>query len=681
MDSAKSSTTLRMTRNALAGDAKPDKGWRSLRRLVIGALFVMLNTQSLRAESVSHPLDPLTKEEYVAVTAVLRAEKLVDDSSRYSLLTLKEPVKAKVLRGKHGETLPREAFAIVKKGSDTFEATVDISEGEVVSWKPIPGVQPGVLIEEWTSAQEIVRSNSDWQAAVRKRGITNFEEVVCVPLTVGYFGIAEEEGRRLFRVASFDARKTKNFWARPIEGVTAVVDLEKGEVVKLIDTGVRPIPESPVDLDEGSVGPLRKASGRISIHQPEGPNFTVHGHQVRWQNWHFHLRIDPRLGPVISTVSYNDGGRMRSILYQGSISELFVPYMDPDIGWYFRTYLDAGEYGVGKLAAPLLPGLDAPDNAVFFDAVFADDHGIPYTQERAACLFERYAGDVAWRHYEGVNGQSEVRRKTELVLRFISAIGNYDYILDFVFGLDGSIKVALGSSGVEQVAAVQSRTRADDKLGRDTAYGHMVAEHTVAINHDHFFSFRLDFDVDGPRNSFLKDRLKTVDPGAESPRKSVWIVDPQIAVEEREARLRINIAKPVLWRVINPNVIGPLGYPVSYQLKYKTNAVSLLTPDDFPQQRAGFTDYHLWVTPYHPEERYAGGTYPNQSKGNDGLPTWTKSNRPIENTDIVLWYTLGFHHVARAEDWPVLPTVWHEFELRPFDFFERNPALDLPGNR
>ncbi len=673
MELEKSSTTLeKMT---------PMKFEKTNLMMRILLSFMAINTSLWGTGLVFHPMDPLTSDEYVAVITILKAEKLVDDSSRYSLITLQEPDKAAVLGWKPGGTLPRAAFAIVKKGAETFEAIIDIDQNEVVSWKQIHGVQPGVLIEEWTLAQKIVQSNPAWQAAVRKRGITEFGKVVCIPLTAGYFGLAEEEGRRLIKVVSFDGRSTNNFWGRPIEGITAVVDIEKGEVIKLIDTGPVQIPQTPIDLDEGSVGPLRKAANPVSMTQPKGPNFTVEGHQVSWQNWRFHFRIDPRLGPVISTVSYDDNGKTRSILYQGALSELFVPYMNPDIGWYFRTYLDAGEYGVGKLAAPLVKGLDAPEHAVFFDAEFANDRGRPYKQQNAVCLFERYAGDMEWRHFEGNHGQSDVRKRTELVLRSISAIGNYDYIIDFVFGLTGSIKVALGASGIEQVAAVQNRTAAEKTQDRNMAYGRMVAEHTVAINHDHFFSFRLDFDVDGTENSFLLDRLKTVNLGVDSPRKSVWVIDPHIAATEQEAKLRINLQKPALWRVINPNISGPLGYPVSYQLKFKANAVSLLTSDDYPQQRAGFTDYHLWVTPYQSEERYASGTYPNQSKGGDGLPTWTKANRPIENTDIVLWYTLGFHHVVRAEDWPVLPTVWHEFEVRPFDFFELNPALDLPLNR
>ena len=233
------------------------------------------------------------------------------------------------------------------------------------------------------------------------------------------------------------------------------------------------------------------------------------------------------------------------------------------------------------------------------------------------------------------------------------------------------------SSYPSQVKAVESRSVADDRYHSDTAFGHLVAEQTVAVNHDHFFCFRLDLDVDGQRNNFLYERLKPART-QRGPRKSLWVVDRHMPATEQAARLRIELAKPALWRVVNPNVLGPIGHPVSYQLRPGTNAVSLLSPDDFPQRRAGFTNFHLWVTRYDPRERYAAGRYPNQSKGGDGLPTWTSADRPIQNTDIVLWYTLGLHHVVRTEDWPVLPTTWTAFELKPFDFFPHNPALDLP---
>jgi Cu2+-containing amine oxidase len=30
---------------------------------------------------------------------------------------------------------------------------------------------------------------------------------------------------------------------------------------------------------------------------------------------------------------------------------------------------------------------------------------------------------------------------------------------------------------------------------------------------------------------------------------------------------------------------------------------------------------------------------------------------------------------VRTEDWPIMPTVHNEFELRPFDFFGHNPTI------
>jgi primary-amine oxidase len=104
-------------------------------------------------------------------------------------------------------------------------------------------------------------------------------------------------------------------------------------------------------------------------------------------------------------------------------------------------------------------------------------------------------------------------------------------------------------------------------------------------------------------------------------------------------------------------------------------ADSLLAPDDFPQRRAGFSTAPLWITAYDPNELYAAGSYPNQSKGGDGLPAYAARHRPIVNADIVLWYTMGFHHLPRPEDWPVLPTMWHSVSLVPSGFFDHNPSL------
>ncbi len=79
-----------------------------------------------------------------------------------------------------------------------------------------------------------------------------------------------------------------------------------------------------------------------------------------------------------------------------------------------------------------------------------------------------------------------------------------------------------------------------------------------------------------------------------------------------------------------------------------------------------------------PDELYAAADYPTPSEAGQDLPEWAAADRKIEQTDLVLWHTVGMQHVVRGEDWLVMPVLWHSFELRPFDFFAGNPALDLP---
>ncbi len=631
---------------------------------------------SSAAETARHPLDALTFQEYWAVYDTMKASGKLDAESRFAGINLHEPPKAEVLNWTPGAPFRREALAIVKQGRQTFEALVDVAARKLVSWKEVKGVEPVLIADEVEEAVERVKADPQWQAAMRKRGITDFDTVECDGDSPGYFDTPEEKGRRLQSVHCSEGHGFADAGGHPIEGLIAIWDSNEHKLIRLIDTGPVPVPSGSTDYDANMI-PSRQVPGPILVEQPVH-GFRTEGNEVSWQNWHFHFRIDPKMGVVVTNVSYLDGGKERSVLYEGSLAEIFVPYQDPAEGWYHTTYIDMGEANTwGGVASTLAPGADCPDNAMYFDSLIPTSRGTPWRRPRTACLFEREAGDFAWRHSQA-GLLTDSRRQRDLVLRMITAFGNYDYAVDWTFEQNGTIRIGVGATGSVEVKAVRSRTVAEDHDGADGRYGHFLADNTVGVNHDHFFCFRLDLDVDGTRNSFVQEALKTERLPDGNPRKSVWVTEQKVAKTESEAQLTMMMEHPALWRVINPNVKGPLGYPVGYEIAPSHNAVSLMVDDDWPQKRAGFIRHNLWVTPYREDERYPAGDYPTQSHGGDGLPAWTKANRPIENTDIVVWYTLGFHHVPRPEDWPIMPTAWHEFELRPFDFFARNPAVDLP---
>jgi len=625
----------------------------------------------------SFPLDGLSGPELETAVEVLRDSGRVDETSRFSIITLAEPEKAAVLKWQAGDAYTRRAFAVIRHQERVFEAIIDLDQRKVDEWQLVEGVQPAMIPDEWLLANKIARTDEAWKSAVKKRGIENLKSVICVPMMPGYFGTEDAQKQRLGRVICYDNSGEKSSWGRPIEGLVATVDFDRQEIIELTDLDPVPIPEGGPAVPEEQPAEIPSVS-------PAGQGFEVAGNWVEWDRWRFHLRVDPRVGPVLSSVSVRDADRRRSILYQAYMSEIFVPYMDPDEAWYFRTFLDIGEYGIGSAGVPMQAGRDCPEDAQMIDAAFASERGKISTKEGVVCIFERTTGDAAWSHYEIARQGSLSRRHGELVVRFIAWLGNYDYVVDWIFTPTGSIKGRIGATGIVQVKAVNSLDMSSATAEKDTAYGRLVAPNTVAVNHDHYFNFRLDLDVDGTRNDFNVDKLRrrSLDNTApNTPRNSIWQLESKTIPTESGAKRTIDLQNPAMWRVLNTAVRNAQGQSVSYQLRPGKNAVSLLNQDSYPQRRAAFTNYHLWVTPYAAGERYAAGNYPNQHAGGAGLPDWTSDDRPVRNTDIVLWYTLGMHHAVRTEDWPIMPVLHHEFELRPFDFFDHNPAITSDKGR
>jgi primary-amine oxidase len=647
--------------------------------------FAGLAVASLQAAfgsgAAAHPLDPLSAAEIVATVAALRATGDVDATTRFALIDLDEPDKAAVLDPRPGQRVARRAFVIARQRRAVYEGVVDPGRRKVERWRAVAKVQSAILPDEWRKAQRTTTADPGWQAAMRRRGYDPAHApVYCAPLAAGYSAEPADEGRRLVRVACFDTTGTNNVWARPIEGLYAVVDLDAEKVVRLIDTGAVPVSRELGRIDQRAASPAALNRGPNAA--PATANFTVAGNAVQWRRWSFHYRMDPRTGLVVSLVRYDDRERRRLVLYRGSLSEMFVPYMDADQGWSFRTYMDVGESGIGGLSLPLTPGSDCPAAARFLDAVLPDEFGTPVARDGVICLFERSTDAPLWRHAETANGTYAGRPASELVMRTIASVGNYDYVIDWVLTEAGTIRIDVGATGIDQVKGVAAQTMADPSAARDTAYGNLVAPGLVGVNHDHFLSFRLDVDIDGQPNTVVRQRLVPVCTAGADGRQSLWrIVDEPVAVEGPLGGDMVGdgiAGGAELWRIENPNVTNRLGQHPAYELRPGHSATSLLAASDTPQRRAGFSAAPLWITAYDPSELYAAGPYPNQSRGGGGLPAYVAQKRPVANADIVLWYTMGFHHVPRPEDWPVMATMWHSVSLVPYGFFDRNPALEAP---
>jgi primary-amine oxidase len=512
-------------------------------------------------------------------------------------------------------------------------------------------------------ADRLVRADSRWRTAMRERGIRDGDNVYSVSWPAGYFGLAGEDNQRIVRVTPYYAGAGANYYAHPVEGVAAFVNLTTNKILDFIDIDrSAPVPRGNSDLSPMSNGPLRPPPAPLEIRQPEGAGFHLSDGEVRWEKWRFRYALHPREGLVLYTVGYEDGGRVRPVLYRGSLSEMAVPYGDPGKAWFFRNTFDAGELGLGILASSLHPGHDCPQNCSVYDAVVATESGEPRVIPAAVALYERDGG-VAWKHAD------DTRRARDLVLSYLSEAGNYEYGFEWIFHQDGTLEMKVLLTGIMSVKAVAD--------GVHEPYSHMVAKNTAAVHHQHFFSFRLDMDVDGPVNRVVEMNSVPVPAGKENPYGGAFIMQETVLAREKQAARQLNLETSRKWAVINPSAHNALGQPTGYLLVPGENATPFGLPDSWIRKRAGFLGHHLWVTPYSDAEKYAAGDYPYGARGGDGLPRWTTADRPLENRDVVLWYTMGITHNPRPEDWPVMPVYEAGFKLMPLGFFARNPAMDL----
>lgn len=619
-----------------------------------------------RGVEATRPLDPLTVEEIEAAARHVRARHDLGPGMRFETIVLDE---ARADSGRHAFVSTYD----IHSGA-LYEAVVALASGEVLSFIHRPGARPRIAPDEFLTAEALIREDPRFRAGLARRGIADASLVCCDPWSCGVFDHPDEAGRRCILVFVWvRARPFDNQYAHPVEGLTAIVDIDAGVVLRVDDDpDAAPVPSAESNYAARFQTAFRQDLKPIEVVQPQGPSFTVDGYQVEWCGWRFNVGFTPREGLVLHDLALRDGDRYRPILRRAALAEMVVPYGSPHGAHMRKNAFDCGEYGIGVLANSLELGCDCLGAIHYFDAVVNRIDGSADVIRNAVCLHEEDSG-ILWKHTDFRTGHVEVRRGRRLVISFIATVGNYEYGFFWYLQLDGTIELDVKLTGIINTAGLLP----DGSAGRATRVGAGVVGHI----HQHLFNVRLDMAVDGPDNTVVEVDTLADPPGPDNPWHNALTVTETPLLTEAQACRNADPARHRSWKIVNRGQRTGLGHHPAYKLVPTSAIAAYPLPGSQVGTRAGFTAHHLWVTQTRADERWPAGDYVNQSTAGEGLPRYAAQDRPIADRPITVWHTFGHHHIVRPEDYPVQPVVHCGFLLAPCGFFERNPTLDVPPAR
>ncbi|WP_341997632.1 primary-amine oxidase [Microbacterium sp. LWH7-1.2] len=624
-----------------------------------------------------HPLASLTPAEIHAVRAIVLGLDTTTEATRFAYIGLEEAPKPEVLAWEAGTGSLPERRARVQlldmRTALSLDLVVSLATGAVVSSVALDGTagQLPILDAEFEEVGVIANESEEWVEALRARGLTP-DDVVLVPLSAGNYGYEDEAGRRILRTFAFQQFHASDHpWAHPVDGLTAYIDVAARTVIKIVDNPGFDIPQTSGNYDDPELqGAPLEGLKPIVITQPEGSSFTVDDEHVTWGEWDFRIGFDTREGLILRQLSFAG----RPVMYRGSISEMVVPYADPQPNRFWQNYFDTGEYLFGRYTNELELGCDCVGDITYVDAILADELGMPRTVRNGVCMHEEDFGSL-WKHTDLFTGAAEVRRSRRLVISFFTTVGNYDYGFFWYLYLDGTIECEAKLTGILFTSAYPGV----NEDGSPYAFASEVAPGLGAPYHQHLFSARLDMTVDGVANvvneiDAVRVPISPANPAGNAFTKSVT----PIASEKQSGRLADG-ARNRVWQIASTDKTTSMGQPTSYVL-FPTETPVLLAHDESSiASRAAFATKNLFVTKYDPAERYAAGDFVNQHPGGGGIPAFIAGDEPLIGEDVVLWHTFGLTHFPRNEDWPVMPMDYAKFTLKPYNFFERNPTLNVPA--
>jgi len=630
----------------------------------------------------SHPLDPLTPAECTAIKAVLAAAPQLGPRTVFVWTQLNEPPKDEVLAYVAGAPFRREALvvALSPEHRTSYEFVVDVEKRTILSSKDLGDLQPFLSDMEYGRAADVADASPEIRAALIARGYALPGKISDRFFIDTYAPgddpatVRDSKTIRAVRTLFADRQGGHNDYGPYVEGLMALVDIYAGTILAIEDRpGATAHVAVPFDVFSPAVLGPPVATRDLSVAPKTIADLHRDGNAVRWGKWRFRYGFNQREGLVLYQIGFDDGGSTpRSICYRMSISEMLVPYADPSPGWIWREFFDSGEYGLGLMSIQARAGKELPDNALTVDVYLPDETLADHAPSPGRVSFyERDAGALLGHRQTG-DGRRIYARAKELVVGFVATVGNYDYGFGYVFRLDGSFGFEANLNGLilsKTVDGLQANAG-------DERFGTMVSPQLVGVTHQHWINLRLDFDIDGVANAVDEINVAPQPPDpVTNPAGRALVATRTPLATSREACRTIDDATDRSWIVFNPSKRSAIGHAPGYEIEPAGNTFSSIPASRFGEP-SSFVQRHLWVTPYDPQQLYAAGKYPNQHPHGyaDGLATYA-GDQSIHDRDIVVWYSLGFTHVTRPEDFPIMPSERVAVNFKPRGFFTKTATL------
>ncbi|XP_059204153.1 primary amine oxidase, liver isozyme-like [Centropristis striata] len=435
---------------------------------------------------------------------------------------------------------------------------------------------------------------------------------------------------------------------------------EAGNVSKVI---YKPVP------NYASLKPKEKPTG-IGPQQVyvQGKRFSVKNNHIVYLDWSFAFGLSPLRGMRVFDVRF----RGERIIYELSVQEAMSVYGSVTPNLMLTKFLD-GSLGIGRCAYELVRGVDCPYSATFIDTFHFLDTGLPRHLKNSICVFEHNMGNPLRRHFsEIVYNSYGGLANSALVFRTITAIGNYDYMWDFIFYQSGSVEAKVHATGyIGSSFAVNG----------SFPFGHQVAENVTGNVHTHFINFKVDLDVLGVKNFFQTKDMEYVNVSLPWMPERIAMI-PQVVEKqlqtEQEAALRHDTKTPRYLHIASDKT-NRWGHQRSYRLQVFSFAGDHLPESQGEERAMSWARYKVAITKQKDLEQSCGSLY-NQNDMWDPAVDFSKyieDNESIENEDLVAWVTAGFLHIPHAEDIPNTVTVGNGggVLLRPHNYFDEDPSI------